>query len=77
VIHLLGIGIIASLLRVHDYVGQATFGGSPMSPQTVAIVNLSIHRGLLLVLILAVGQMLWDTVRWLRPKAASQIPART
>jgi hypothetical protein len=29
------------------------------------------------VLILAVGQMLWDTVRWLRPKAASQIPART
>jgi hypothetical protein len=77
VIHLLGIGIIASLLRVHDYIGQATFGGSPMSPQTVATVNLSIHRGLLLVLILALGQLLWDTARWLRPKAASQIPART
>ncbi|MGB9419002.1 MAG: hypothetical protein WCB58_22015 [Acidobacteriaceae bacterium] len=77
VIHLLGIGIIASLLRVHDYIGQATFGGSPMSPQTVATVNLSIHRGLLLVLILALGQLLWDTARRLRTKAASQIPART
>jgi hypothetical protein len=77
VIHLLGIGIIASLLRVHDYIGQATFGGSPMSPQTVATVNLSIHRGLLLVLILALGQLLWDTARRLRTKAARQIPART
>jgi hypothetical protein len=73
VIHLLGIGIIATLLRVHDYIGQATFGGSPMSPQTVAIVNLSIHRGLLLVLILAIGQLLWDAARWLRPGSAARV----
>jgi uncharacterized membrane protein YqjE len=74
VIHLLGIGIVASLLPVHDYIGEATFGGSPMSPQTVATLNLSIHSGLLLVLILAVGQWLWDAVRWLRPKATASIP---
>jgi hypothetical protein len=76
VIHLLGIGIIASLLHVHDYIGQATFGGSLMSPQTVATVNLSIHRGLLLVLILAVGQLLWDAVRWLRPESATQVTSK-
>ena len=74
VIHLLGIGIVASLLRVHDYIGQATFGGSPMSPQTVAALNFSIHTGLLIVLILAAGQMLWDAVRWLRPRAAASLP---
>jgi len=77
VMRLLGIGIIVFLLRGHDYIGQATFGGSPMSPQTVATINLSIHRGLLLVLIIAVVQLLWDTAQWLRPRAASQIPART
>ncbi len=53
VIHLLGIGILVFLLRAHDYVGQATFGGSPMSPQTVANLNANIHRGLLVVLIIA------------------------
>lgn len=77
VIRLLGIGLIASLLRAHDYIGQATFGGNPMSPQTVATVNLSIHRGLLLVLVMAIGQLLWDVAKWLRPKSASQVPART
>ena len=73
VIHLLGIGVIAWLLRAHDYIGQASFGGSPMSPHTVATVNLSIHRGLLLVLIMAAAQMIWDTAQWLRPKAPSPV----
>jgi hypothetical protein len=80
VIHLLGIGIIASLLRTHDYIGQATFGGNPMSPQTVATVNLSIHRGLLLVLVMAVAQLLWDGAKWLRPKigsATTRVPSPT
>jgi hypothetical protein len=73
VIHLLGIGVIAFLLRAHDYVGQANFGGSPMSPHTIATVNASIHRGLILVLILAIGQWLWDTARWLRSKPANPV----
>jgi hypothetical protein len=80
VMHLLGIGIIAFLLRGHDYVGQATFGGSPMSPQTVATVNASIHNGLLLVLIIAIAKFLWDTAQWLRPKvgtATTRVPYPT
>lgn len=76
VIHLLGIGVIAFLLRAHDYIGQANFGGSPMSSQTVATVNLSIHRGLLLVLIMAVGQLLWDTAQWLRPKPSHRLATK-
>jgi magnesium-transporting ATPase (P-type) len=76
VIHLLGIGVIAFLLRAHDYVGQATFGGSPMSPQTVATINVSIHRGLLLVLIIAIAQFLWDTVQWLRPGQANRLATK-
>ena len=76
VIHLLGIGMIAFLLRAHDYVGQASFGASPMSPQTVATINVSIHRGLLLVLIIASAQLLWDTVQWLRPKDAPRVPSK-
>ena len=80
VMHLLGIGIIAFLLRGHDYFGQATFGGSPMSPQTVATVNASIHNGLLLVLIIAIAKFLWDTAQWLRPKvgtATTRVPYPT
>jgi hypothetical protein len=69
VIHLLGIGVVAFLLRAHDYIGQATFGGSAMSPQTVASLNYNIHNGLLLVLIIAIAKFLWDTSQWLRPKA--------
>jgi hypothetical protein len=73
ILHLLAIGIIAFLLRAHDYVGQASFGGSPMSPQTVSTINASIHNGLLLVLIMVIGQLLWDTAQWLRPKNAPRI----
>ena len=77
VLHLLGIGILVFLVSARDYIGQATFGGSPMSPQTVATVNANIHRGLLVVLIIVVAKFLWDTAQWLRPqKAASQAPAR-
>jgi hypothetical protein len=73
VIHLLGIGILAFLLRAHDYIGQATFGGSSMSPQTVASLNLNIHNGLLLVLIIAIVKFLWDTSQWLRPKTTPRV----
>jgi hypothetical protein len=73
VIHVLGIGIIAFLLRTHDYIGQATFGGSPMSAASVATLNENIHRGLLFVLILAIGKFIWDTVQWLRPATAPRI----
>jgi hypothetical protein len=73
VLHLLGIGVIAFLLRAHDYVGQATFGGSPMSPTTVATINSSIHGGLLIVLIIAIVQLLWDTAQWLRRKAPNRL----
>ena len=77
VLHLLGIGILVFLLRAHDYVGQATFGGSSMSPQTVANLNFSIHNGLLIVLVIAIAKFLWDTVQWLRPQKAAQVPAST
>ena len=77
VLHLLGIGILVFLVSARDYIGQATFGGSPMSPETVATVNANIHRGLLVVLIFTVGKFLWDTAQWLRPqKAGNQAPAR-
>ena len=76
VLHLLAIGVIAFLLRAHDYVGQASFGGSPMSPRTIATINSSIHGGLLIVLVIAIAQLLWDTARWLRPKGASQLPSK-
>ena len=76
VMHLLGIGIIAFLLRGHDYVGQATFGGSPMSPQTVATVNASIHNGLLLVLIIAIAKLLWDTAQWLRLRTPNRVATK-
>lgn len=77
VLHLLGIGILVFLLRARDYIGEATFGGSPMSPGTVATVNANIHRGLSIVLVIAVAKFLWDTTQWLRPQKAAQIPART
>ena len=69
VIHLLGIGILLFLLRARHYIGEATFGGSPMSPETVATLNRNIHLGLLVVLIIAICKFLWDTAQWLRPKA--------
>jgi hypothetical protein len=68
VIHLLGMGTLVFLLRAHDYIGQATFGGSSMSPETVATLNANIHRGLLFVLLFAAAKFLWDTAQWLRPK---------
>lgn len=73
VLHLFGIGIIAFLLRAHDYVGEATFGGSTMPPATVSTVNANIHRGLLLVLIIAIAKFVWDTSQWLRPKTTPPI----
>jgi hypothetical protein len=64
------------LVSARDYIRQATFGGNPMSLGTVATLNANIHRGLLVVLIIAVGKFLWDTAQWLRPqKTASQTPA--
>ncbi|MGA9719744.1 MAG: hypothetical protein WBQ79_15810 [Acidobacteriaceae bacterium] len=77
VLHLLGIGILVFLLRAHDYLGQATFGGSPMSPDTAAALNANIHLGLSIVLVIGVAKFLWDTTQWLRPQKAAQIPART
>jgi hypothetical protein len=73
VIHLLGIGILVFLLRARHYVDQATFGGSSMSPQTVAALNFNIHNGLLLVLIIAIAKFLWNTSQWLRPKSTSPV----
>jgi hypothetical protein len=65
------------LLSARDHIGQASFGGSPMSLETVATLNANIHRGLLVMLIIAVDKFLWDTAQWLRPqKTASQVPAR-
>jgi hypothetical protein len=77
VLHLLGIGIIAFLMRAHDYIGQTTFGGSSMSADTVTRINQNIHTGLLLVLIIAIVKFVWDAVQWLRPQKPAQIPART
>jgi hypothetical protein len=76
VIHLLGMGTLLFLLRAHDYVGQATFGGSSMSPETVASLNANIHRGLLFVLLFAAAKFIWDTAQWLRPKAAPGIATK-
>jgi hypothetical protein len=76
VIHLLGIGAIAFLLRAHDYIGQASFGGSSMSPETVATLNANIHRGLLFVLLFAAAKFLWDTAQWLRPKPTPGIATK-
>jgi hypothetical protein len=76
VIHLLGMGILVFLLRAHDYIGQATFGGSSMSPQTVATLNSNIHSGLLFVLLFAIGKFFWDTAQWLRPKATPRLTTK-
>ncbi|HEX6773093.1 MAG TPA: hypothetical protein VF126_13765 [Acidobacteriaceae bacterium] len=76
-LHGLGIGILVFLLSARDYVGQATFGASPMSPETVATLNTNIHRGLLVVLIIAIIKFVWDTVQKLRLQKSAQIPART
>jgi hypothetical protein len=48
-----------------------------MSPDTVVALNANIHRGLSIVLVIAVAKFLWDTTQWLRPQKAAQIPART
>lgn len=76
VIHLLGIGILVFLLRARDYIGQATFGGSSMSPQTVANLNFNIHNGLLVVLIIAIAKFLWDTSQWMRPKSPNSVASK-
>jgi hypothetical protein len=77
IIHLLGIGIIVFLLRAHDYIAQATFGNNAMSPQTVATVNASIHRGLIFVLIIAIAQLVWDTVQLLRrPRQTDRLASK-
>jgi hypothetical protein len=76
VIHLLGMGILVFLLRAHDYIGQATFGGSSMSLQTVATLNFNIRSGLLFVLLFAIGKFLWDTAQWLRPKATPRLTTK-
>jgi hypothetical protein len=76
VLHLLGIGILVFLLRAHDYIGQATFGASPMSPETVANLNANIHRGLIVVLIIAVIKFLWDTSQWMRPKIDAGVASK-
>jgi hypothetical protein len=73
VLHLLGIGILVFLLRTHDYIGQATFGGSPILPDTVATLNANIHLGLTIVLVIALAKFLWDTTQWLRPKAPARV----
>ncbi len=76
-LHGLGIGILVFLVSARDYIGQATFGGNPMSAETVANLNANIHRGLLVVLIIALGKFIWDTVQLLRPHEPAQAPART
>jgi hypothetical protein len=77
VVHLLGVGVLIYVLRVHDYVGQTNFGGSTLTPETVAIINTSIHQGLLVVLVIAIAKLAWDTFHWLRPRpAAAQIPSQ-
>jgi hypothetical protein len=76
-LHGLGIGILVFLVSARDYIGQATFGGNPMSAETVANLNANIHRGLLLVLIIALGKFIWDTVQLLRAHEPAQAPART
>jgi hypothetical protein len=73
VLHLVGIGMLVFLLRTHDYIGQATFGGSPLLPDTVATLNANVHLGLSIVLVIAVAKFLWDTTQWLRPKAPAQV----
>jgi hypothetical protein len=73
VLHLVGIGMLVFLLRTHDYIGQATFGGSPLLPDTAATLNANVHLGLSIVLVIAVAKFLWDTTQWLRPKAPAQV----
>jgi hypothetical protein len=72
-VHLLGIGVLIYVLRVHDYVGLTNFGGSTLTAETVATINRSIHEGLLVVLLIAIAKLVWDTYQWLRPQPAAQI----
>lgn len=76
VIHLVGIAIILVLMRTRDYIGEATFGGSPLSPSTIAALNRNIHLGLLVVLVITIGKFLWDTAHWLRPNATPRIAGK-
>ena len=75
ILHLFGIAILGFLLRTHDYIGQATFGASPMSPQTVAALNANVHRGFVIVLCIVIIKFLWDTVQWLRPRTPNRAAA--
>ena len=72
-LHGLGIGILVFLVSARDYIGQATFGGNSISAETVVNLNSNIHRGLLLVLIIALGKFIWDTVQLLRPHEPAQM----
>jgi hypothetical protein len=76
VVHLLGIGVLIYVLRVHDYVGLTNFGGSTLTPETAATINRSIHEGLLVVLLIAIAKLVWDTYQWFRPQAAAQIASQ-
>lgn len=75
VLHLFGIAILGFLLRSHDYVGQATFGGNPLSPQAVSTINTNIHTGLVVVLCIVIIKFLWDTAQWLRPRTPGRAAA--
>ena len=68
VVHLLGIGVLLYMLRTHDYVGLANFGGSTLAPATAATINTGIQQGLLAVLLIAIAKLAWDTFHWLRPQ---------
>jgi hypothetical protein len=72
-LHLLGIGVLIYLLRAHDYVGVGNFGGSTLTPETAATINTSIHQGLLVVLLIAIAKLAWDTLHWFRPRPAERI----
>jgi hypothetical protein len=75
-LHLLAIGLLIYVLRVHDYVGLTNFGDSTLAPATAATINTSIHQGLLVVLLMAIGKLVWDTYQWLRPQPVAQIASQ-
>jgi hypothetical protein len=71
-VHIFGIGGLIYVLRVRDYVGLTNFGGNTPAPATAVTINTSIHQGLLVVLLIAIVKLVWDTFQWLRSRA---IPA--
>jgi hypothetical protein len=75
-VHILGIGVLVYVLRVRDYVGLTNFGGNTLAPATGVTINTSIHQGLLVVLVIAIVKLAWDTFQWLRPQPAAQIASQ-